>query len=179
MAGHREYQKEIEARKEPFDRFVQMGEALIGRGHFLAEEIQDKVTTLTQRRHQLLETWQRREEIYLRNMDALLFERDAAQLESWLESREKLLAHENLGSSISEVEELIRRHEDFTKTLDAQDQKAEALKRITLVNLHIVLYRSICSYVLIFYSLNKHSNISASWKRRLVRLKPNVVNKID
>jgi spectrin beta len=50
-----------------------------------------------------------------------------------LESREKILAHEELGSSISEVEELIRRHEDFTKTLDAQDQKAEALKRITLV----------------------------------------------
>ncbi|XP_046630760.1 spectrin beta chain, non-erythrocytic 1-like isoform X4 [Daphnia pulicaria] len=133
LAGHREYQTEIEARKEPFDRFVHMGEALIGKGHFMAEEIQDKVMTLTQRRHQLLETWQRREEIYLRNMDALLFERDASQLESWLESREKILAHEELGSSISEVEELIRRHEDFAKTLDAQDQKAEALKRITLL----------------------------------------------
>lgn len=133
LAGHRECQTEIEARKEPFDCFVHMGEALIGKGHFMAEEIHDKVTTLTQRRQQLLETWQRREEIYLQNMDALLFERDASQLESWLQSREKLLAHEELGSSIPEVEELIRRHDDFAKTLDAQDQKAEALKRITLV----------------------------------------------
>ena len=133
LAGHRENQTEIKARKELFDRFVNMGEALIDKGYYMAEEIQDKVIILTQRRHQLLETWQRREEIYLRNMDALLFERDASQLESWLESREKLLAHEELGSSISEVEELIRRHEDFAKTLDAQDQKAEALKRITLV----------------------------------------------
>jgi hypothetical protein len=102
--------------------------------------------TLTQRRHQLLETWQRREEIYLRNMDALLFERDASQLESWLESREKLLAHEELGSSISEVEELIRRHEDFAKTLDAQDQKAEALKRITLVRNRTFLWNNCCTF---------------------------------
>jgi hypothetical protein len=68
---------EIEASKEPFDRFVHMGEDLIGKGYFMAEEIQDKVMTLTQRRHQLLETWQRREEIYLWSMDPLLFERDA------------------------------------------------------------------------------------------------------
>ncbi|EFX81309.1 hypothetical protein DAPPUDRAFT_242481 [Daphnia pulex] len=127
LAGHREYQTEIEARKEPFDGFVHMGEALIGKGHFMAEEIQDKVMTLTQRRHQLLETWQRREEIYLRNTDALLFERDSSSLP--ISNR----AHEELGSSISEVEDLIRRHEDFAITLDAQDKKAEASKRITLL----------------------------------------------
>lgn len=151
LAGHREYQTEIKARKEPFERFVSTGEAFISNGHFMSEEIHEKIMTLTQRRHQLLETWQRREEIYLRNMDALLFERDAAQLESWLESREKLLAHEELGSSIAEVEELIRRHEDFTKTLDAQDQKAEALKRITLVIPSIDL-----TFLLILMSLFDH-----------------------
>jgi hypothetical protein len=77
LAGHREYQTEIEARKELFDLFIHMGEALIGKRYFMAEEIQEKVMILTQRRHQLLETLQRKEEIYLWNMDTLLFERDA------------------------------------------------------------------------------------------------------
>ena len=134
MAAHREYKTEIDARQEAFDRFVNTGKALITDGHFLADEIQDKVDTLTQRRQLLLESFKRREDIYEQNMDALLFERDAAQLESWLESRRKLLAQEELGNSITEVEELIRHHEDFAKTLDAQDPKAEALKRSTLVS---------------------------------------------
>ena len=77
LAGQRENQTEIKARKELFDRFVNMGEALIDKGYYMAEEIQDKVIILTQRRHQLLETWQHKEEIYLWNMDTLLFERDA------------------------------------------------------------------------------------------------------
>lgn len=102
-------------------------------GHFLADEIQDKVQTLTGRRELLIESGRRREDIYLQNLDALYFERDACQLESWLLSREKLLASDALGTSILEVEDLIRRHEDFEKTLEAQDEKANALKRITLV----------------------------------------------
>lgn len=143
LATHKEYQAEIDARKEVSDRFVKTGECLIVDGHFMADEIQDKISTLTQRRKLLLETSQRREEIYLQNLDALLFERDASQLETWLKSREKLLAPEELGSSLTEVEELIRRHEDFEKTLEAQDQKAEALKRITLVTLqfYVLLFR--------------------------------------
>ena len=104
-------------------------------GHFLADEIQDKVQTLTGRRELLIESGQRREDIYMQNLDALYFERDASQLETWLMSREKLLGSDALGSSILEVEDLIRRHEDFEKTLEAQDEKANALKRTTLVRL--------------------------------------------
>ena len=109
-------------------------------GHFLADEIQDKVLTLTGRRELLIESGKRREDIYMQNLDALYFERDALQLESWLVSREKLLASDALGSSILEVEDLIRRHEDFEKTLEAQDEKASALKRTTLVRSDFIWY---------------------------------------
>ena len=147
LAAHKEYKAEIDARKEAFERFIHTGNGLIADGHFLADEIQDKVQTLTQRRELLIESGKRREDIYLQNLDALYFERDAAQLELWLISREKLLVPDNLGSSILEVEDLIRRHEDFEKTLEAQDDKATALKRTTLVKIDFYfLYLIIFDY---------------------------------
>lgn len=40
---------------------------------------------------------------------------------------------DKLGDSIWQVEELIRKHEDFEKTIEAQEEKFDTLKRITLV----------------------------------------------
>ena len=62
-----------------------------------------------------------------------LFKRDAEQLEKWIESRAPILLDDKLGENIQQVEELIRRHEDFEKTIEAQQEKFNALNRITLV----------------------------------------------
>ena len=134
VAAHREYYAEIDGRKGAFDKFIKTGRALIADGHFMAEEIEDKIQALTQRHEQLLSSGQRREDIYQQNVDALSFERDAAQLESWLAAREKFLADDHVGDSIAEVEDLIRRHEDFEKILEAQNEMAEALKRTTMAS---------------------------------------------
>lgn len=55
-------------------------------------------------------------------------------MEKWICSREAMLQDEKLGDSIHQVEELIRKHEDFEKTIDAQEEKCIALKRVTLVS---------------------------------------------
>jgi len=44
-----------------------------------------------------------------------------------------VLNDDKLGESIWQVEELIRKHEDFEKTIEAQEEKFDTLKRITLV----------------------------------------------
>lgn len=59
--------------------------------------------------------------------------REANLLENWIISREPVLHDEKLGESISQVDELIRRHEDFEKTIEAHAEKFSAIKRITLV----------------------------------------------
>lgn len=53
-----------------------------------------------------------------------------------------MLHDEKLGDSIHQVEELIRKHEDFEKTIEAQEEKCNALKRITLVSM-VYKYRFI------------------------------------
>lgn len=62
-----------------------------------------------------------------------MFKREADLLENWLQSREPTLHDGKLGESIPQVEDLIRKHEDFEKTIEAQDEKFHALRRITLV----------------------------------------------
>jgi len=135
ISRHNEYKSEIDAREEAFEKFYRTGQGLIEQGHFLAKEIEDKISVLQQRQQILKDTWQQRRQIYEQNLDTQLFKRDAETLENWIINREPMLQDGKLGESIAQVEELIRKHEDFEKTIEAQEERFSALKRITMVSL--------------------------------------------
>ena len=59
--------------------------------------------------------------------------REMDQLDAWLNFREAIFTDDNVGDSIDAVEELLRRHEDFEKTVEAQAEKFDAIRRFTLV----------------------------------------------
>jgi hypothetical protein len=67
-----------------------------------------------------------------------VFKRDADLLENWLVSRETVLHDGNLGDTIAQVEDLIRKHKHFEKTVQAQEEKFSALQRVTMVGSHFV-----------------------------------------
>lgn len=129
----REHRTEIDSRKDAFDNFYKNGQQIISGKHFLSNEIQDKISVLKQRFALLEKTLQKRYEIYELNLDTQLFLREAEVLENWIQSREPQLKDRKMGENIVQVEELIRRHEDFEKTVESQEEKFQALKRITLV----------------------------------------------
>ncbi|XP_033210984.1 spectrin beta chain, non-erythrocytic 1 isoform X3 [Belonocnema kinseyi] len=133
ISRHNEYKAEIDTRNDAFAKFYKTGEGLIQQGHFLAKEIEDKISILEQRKQVLKETWEQRKLIYEQNLDTQMFKREAEMLENWIVSREPMLHDGKLGESIPQVEELIRKHEDFEKTIEAQEEKFEALKRITML----------------------------------------------
>ncbi|XP_065360785.1 spectrin beta chain, non-erythrocytic 5 isoform X2 [Calliphora vicina] len=133
LASIKEHLAEIRARDETFAKFQAKGEKLIREKHFLAHEIEEKIHVL-QQRHELLEhTLQQRKEIYELNLDTQMFLKDADILENWIVSREPLLKDTKVGDSIPQVEDLLRRHSDFEKTVEAQEEKFQAIKRITLL----------------------------------------------
>lgn len=130
----KDHRTEIDSRKDAFDMFYENGQRIINEKHFLSYEIQDKMQILKQRNDLLEKTLRKRHDIYELNLDTLLFLREAEILEIWIQSREPQLKDQKMGDSIVQVEELIRRHEDFEKTVEAQEEKFQALRRITLVN---------------------------------------------
>ncbi|KAK4313156.1 hypothetical protein Pmani_015473 [Petrolisthes manimaculis] len=133
ISRHKEYKTEIDARAEAFQKCCASGNAFIDQGHFKSEEIVEKVALLEARWKLLHDTWQRRSEIYTRCLDLRQYLRDLVAFESWIESREAVVKDDQMGQSIPEVEELIRRHDDFLKTIDAQEDKLDLIKRMTMI----------------------------------------------
>lgn len=138
ISRHNEYRAEINNHEDAFAKFYKTGQDLVKQGHFLGKEIEEKILILRQRNHVLKSTWERRKIIYEQNLDTQVFKRDAEMLENWIISREPMLSDEKLGDSIAQVDELIRKHEDFQKTIEAQEEKFLALKRITLVSSNVL-----------------------------------------
>lgn len=130
----KDHRIEIESRNEAFENFYRDGNKLIGDKHFLAHEVHEKILVLQQRKQLLDHTLEKRREIYELNLDTQMFLREAEILEGWIVSREPQLKDPKLGDSIAQTEDLIRRHEDFEKTVAAQDDKFQALRRITMVS---------------------------------------------
>lgn len=158
LARIEEHRSEIEARNDAFDNFYMDGQRIINEKHFLSNEIQDKINILKQRKELLVRTFEKRREIYELNLDTQLFLREAESLEGWINSREAQLRDSKVGETIVQVEELIRRHEDFEKTVDAQEDKFQALKRITMVNYlainFLIEYQDCYLECNIIYSMN-------------------------
>ncbi|KAG1650604.1 Spectrin beta chain, non-erythrocytic 5 [Nymphon striatum] len=130
---HKEHKAEISTRTDAVAKFTECGRSLIDEGHFMADEIEDKIKRLDTSFQSLLSTWEKRKSLYDQNLDTQIFLRDAEQLESWIKSRQSVLENPHLGDSILAVEELIRKHEDFEKTIDAQAENFSALQRTTML----------------------------------------------
>lgn len=56
-------------------------------------------------------------------LELQLFYRDCEQAENWMSAREAFLAAEEVDSQGDNVEALIKKHEDFDKAINAQEEK--------------------------------------------------------
>jgi len=67
-------------------------------------------------------------------LEVYQFARDAAVAEAWLIAQEPYLLSSDLGYTIDEVENLIKKHEAFEKSAQAQEERFIALERLTTVS---------------------------------------------
>ena len=73
-------------------------------------------------------------------LEVYQFARDAAVAEAWLMAQDPYLKSEELGQTIDEVENLIKKHEAFEKAAAAQEERFAALERLTTVRFYIEGY---------------------------------------
>lgn len=66
-------------------------------------------------------------------LEVYQFARDAAVAEAWLIAQEPYLLSRELGHTIDEVDQLIKKHESFEKSAAAQEERFTALERLTTV----------------------------------------------
>ncbi|VDP70732.1 unnamed protein product [Schistosoma mattheei] len=120
---HKEYTAEINSRNDSFDTCMLEGQALISVGHPSSGEIAAKLSNLEREKAALLELCEERRGQLEQCMGLQYFYRDAEQSESWIGKQEALLEIKDVGDSLDSVEALIRKHEDFEKSLLAQEEK--------------------------------------------------------
>ncbi|KAG9477643.1 hypothetical protein GDO78_012912 [Eleutherodactylus coqui] len=124
---HQEHKGEIDAHEDSFKAADAAGHALLNAGHYASDEVREKLTILAEERTSLLELWDLRRQQYEQCMDLQLFYRDTEQVDNWMSKQEAFLLNEDLGDSLDSVEALLKKHEDFEKSLSAQEEKITAL----------------------------------------------------
>ncbi len=131
MNNHQSLKAEIDARQENFTMCINLGKDLLNRRHVRSSEVKDKCVQLSMLRDRLEDTWHERWEYLQLILEVYQFARDAAIAETWLIAQESYLNNEELGETLDQVENLIKRHEQFEKSLMAQEDRFNALRNLT------------------------------------------------
>ncbi|XP_052790865.1 spectrin alpha chain-like isoform X7 [Mya arenaria] len=127
LERHQEHKGEIDAREDSYRSAMEAGNRLVETDHYAADEVREKLQTLSSEKNSLHELWEERRILYEQCMDLQLFIRDTEQADAWMTKQEAFLANEDLGDSLDSVEALFKKHDDFEKSLAAQEEKIKAL----------------------------------------------------
>jgi len=127
LERHQEHRGEIDAREDSFKLIHDSGNLLLQKEHFAGPEVAEKLQNLAEEKISLLNLWEDRRILYEQCMDLQLFYRDTEQADTWMAKQEAFLENQDLGDSLDSVEALIKKHEDFEKSLAAQEEKIKAL----------------------------------------------------
>ncbi|XP_055912166.1 spectrin beta chain isoform X2 [Eupeodes corollae] len=135
MNNHQSLKAEIDTREDNFSACLSLGKELLSRSHYASADIKDRLLQLTNSRNALLNRWEERWENLQLILEVYQFARDAAVAEAWLIAQEPYLLSAELGHTIDEVENLIKKHEAFEKSAAAQEERFSALERLTTFEL--------------------------------------------
>lgn len=128
LERHQEHKGEMDAREDAFKTTAASGQKLLELDNYANEDdVRDKLVELAESKTKLTKLWEERKVLYEQCMDLQLYYRDTDQTSTWLAKQESFLHNNDLGDSLDSVESLIKKHEDFEKTLAAQDDKIKAL----------------------------------------------------
>ncbi|XP_053329402.1 spectrin beta chain, non-erythrocytic 4 [Spea bombifrons] len=131
MSYHQGLKSEIETRNKRIVDCVELGKSLLLSKRPASEEIQQGLERLTAKKKEMLEKWERRWEWLQQMLEVHQFAQEAGVADAWLTAQEPIVKSPELGNSVDEVEQLIRRHEAFRKTAAAWEERFSSLRRLT------------------------------------------------
>lgn len=131
MKNHQDLKAEIESKQALFAECESLGAELLSRNHYASQEINEKLGLLNRRRKEMNDRWDERWDHLEIILEVYQFARDAAVAEAWLIAQDPYLLSTELGHTIEEVEELIKKHEEYEKRAAAQHEHFVALQKPT------------------------------------------------
>uniref|UniRef100_A0A3Q4AQ61 Spectrin beta chain n=1 Tax=Mola mola TaxID=94237 RepID=A0A3Q4AQ61_MOLML len=133
MNYHQSLKSEVEARSRSTLECIEMGKTLLAVRNPASEEIKEKLEKVVAKQQELLEKWDKHWEVLQQLLEVHQFAQEAVVAEAWLTAQEPLISSRELGESVDEVEQLIRRHEAFRKAAATWEERFSSLRRLTTV----------------------------------------------
>ncbi|XP_052008385.1 spectrin beta chain, non-erythrocytic 4-like isoform X3 [Xyrauchen texanus] len=133
MNYHQSLKSEVEARDKSIVQCIEMGKTLLAARNPALEEIRDKLEKVLAKQRELTEKWDKHWVELQQMLEVHQFAQEAVVAEAWLTAQEPLLSSNELGGSVDEVEQLIRRHEAFRKAAATWEERFSSLRRLTTV----------------------------------------------
>ncbi|KAM9453540.1 spectrin beta chain, non-erythrocytic 4-like isoform 6-T6 [Salvelinus alpinus] len=133
MNYHQSLKSEVEARSKSVLQCIEMGKTLLAARNPAAEEIKEKLDKVVAKQYELSEKWDKHWEVLQHMLEVHQFAQEAVVAEAWLTAQEPFINSMELGASVDEVEQLIRRHEAFRKAAATWEERFSSLRRLTTV----------------------------------------------
>ncbi|KAF4101711.1 hypothetical protein G5714_018143 [Onychostoma macrolepis] len=133
MNYHQSLKSEVEARNKSVLQCIEMGKTLLAARNPASEEIKEKLEKVLAKQQELTEKWDKHWEELQQMLEVHQFAQEAVVAEAWLTAQEPFLSSNELGGSVDEVEQLIRRHESFRKAAATWEERFSSLRRLTTV----------------------------------------------
>ncbi|KAK9521270.1 hypothetical protein VZT92_021090 [Zoarces viviparus] len=133
MNYHQSLQSEVEARSRSTLECIEMGKTLLAARNPAAEEIKERLDKVVSKQYELSEKWDKHWDFLQQLLEVHQFAQEAVVAEAWLTAQEPLISSNELGASVDEVEQLIRRHEAFRKAAATWEERFSSLRRLTTV----------------------------------------------
>uniref|UniRef100_A0A8C6LG83 Spectrin, beta, non-erythrocytic 4b n=1 Tax=Nothobranchius furzeri TaxID=105023 RepID=A0A8C6LG83_NOTFU len=125
---HAALKEEIGRYEEDYERLQTMNELLESEDAPLPQAaLQQWLQKLDVGWNKLLEMWESRREVLVQAHIFHLFLRDVKQAESFLNNQESALAHVELPSTVETVEAAIKKHKEFTTTMELNLHRIKAV----------------------------------------------------
>uniref|UniRef100_A0A8C8SS14 Spectrin beta chain n=1 Tax=Pelusios castaneus TaxID=367368 RepID=A0A8C8SS14_9SAUR len=128
---HQSLKSEIEARSKNIAACVELGKTLVLNKSPASEEIKGHLEKLMTKKKEMMDKWDKHWEWLQQMLEVHQFAQEAVVAEAWLTAQEPLLKSRELGRSVDEVEQLIRRHEAFRKAAATWEERFSSLRRLT------------------------------------------------
>uniref|UniRef100_A0AAQ5Y695 Spectrin beta chain n=1 Tax=Amphiprion ocellaris TaxID=80972 RepID=A0AAQ5Y695_AMPOC len=143
MNYHQSLKSEVEARSRSILECIEMGKTLLAARNPAAEEIKERLDRVIAKQHELSEKWDKHWEALQQLLEVHQFAQEAVVAEAWLTAQEPFINSKELGASVDEVEQLIRRHEAFRKAAATWEERFSSLRRLTTVKSSLLSIQSI------------------------------------
>uniref|UniRef100_A0A671RYL7 Spectrin beta chain n=1 Tax=Sinocyclocheilus anshuiensis TaxID=1608454 RepID=A0A671RYL7_9TELE len=130
MNYHQSLKSEVEARNKSVLQCIEMGKTLLAAHNPASEEIKEKLEKVLAKQQELTEKWDKHWEELQHMLEVHQFAQEAVVAEAWLTAQEPFISSNELGGSVDEVEQLIRRHEAFRKAAATWEERFSSLREI-------------------------------------------------